>query len=374
VDKVFVSSAMRGFEAEREVVRQAIESLGLRALMAETSPASPDPSKHALLPLVEQADAVVLVLGARYGFVAEHGLAPTEDEYDHAVKTGTPVLAFIQQGVEREPQQDALVAKVRGGWGHGAFTGSFSSPNELLLGVVKALANLQAAHRGGDAQPVAQARAVELATESDRSEGAQGGSIRTVMVPVGAGTLIDALVLEDASLGDRCAAVMRAAGLVSQAAGIDAQSSSRGLDLRAKAPEDFHTTVVTMAADGSVRVVTEVRADGSMGSMAISYPRVEQVLGVAGEVAQALWALLPDGDRVRQVAATACVPDANYHPLILSGQVGGRSMGMPTLPSPLVAPYPPLIVPRADVGTDALTRRLAVSVKQAFADHGAVQP
>lgn len=105
---------MRDFTEEREAVKQAIESLGLRPLMAETSPASPDPSKHALVPLVEQADAVVLVLGARYGFVAEHGRSPTEDEYDHAVATGTPVLAFVQQGVDREPRQEEFVAKVQG--------------------------------------------------------------------------------------------------------------------------------------------------------------------------------------------------------------------------------------------------------------------
>ena len=373
MDKVFVSSVMRGFEAEREAVRQAIESLGLRPLMAETSPASPDPSKHALLSLVEQADSVVLVLGGRYGFIAEHGLSPTEDEYDHAVKTATPILAFVQQGVEREPRQEVFVAKVQGSWSEGAFTGVFGNPNELLLGVVKALAHLQTAELGGDAQPAAQQRAVEMATEIDRRGGGQGNMVRAVLVPVGTGVLVDAMVLDDETLGDRSAAIVRASGLVSQAAGIEADASSRGVVLRAKAPHDFHTTTVTIAADGAVRVETDARADGSMGGMAISYPRVEEIVRAACRIAQDLWALLPDADRVRQVAATVCVPDANYHPLVLSGTVGGRSMGMPSVPSPLVAPDPALIVPRADVGTDSMTRQLAVSLKQAFADHDAVQ-
>jgi hypothetical protein len=373
MDKVFVSSVMRGFEAEREAVRQAIESLGLRPSMAELSPASPDPSKHALLSLVDQADAVVLVLGGRYGFIAEHGLSPTEDEYDHAVKTATPVLAFVQRDVEREARQETFVAKVQGGWGEGAFTGFFGNPNELLLGVVKALANLQAAELGGDGQPVAQQRAVELATEIDRWRGGQGNMVRAVLVPVGVGVLVDAMVLDDETLSDRAAAVVRASSLVSQAAGIEGDASSRGLVLRAKAPKDFHTSSVTLAADGAVRVETDARADGSMGGMAFSYPRVEEILRAAGRIAQGLWALLPDGDRVRQVAATVCVPDANHHPLVLSGSVGGRSMGVPTVPSPLVAPDPAVIVPRADVGTDSMTRQLAVSVKQAFADHDAVQ-
>jgi hypothetical protein len=373
MDKVFVSSVMRGFEAEREAVRQAIENLGLRPLMAEITPASPDPSRHALLPLVEQADAVVLVLGGRYGFIAEHGLSPTEDEYDHAVKTATPVLAFVQQDVERDARQEMLVAKVQGGWGQGAFTGFFGNPNELLLGVVTALSNLQTAELVGDAQPAAQARAVELATEIDRSGGGQGNMVRVVLVPVGMGVLIDAMVLDEETLGDRAAAVVRASGLVPQAAGIEGDASSRGLVLRAKAPKDFHTTSVTLAADGAVRVETDAHADGSIGGMAFSYPRIEEIVRAAGRSAQDLWALLPDGDRVRQVAATVCVPDANHHPLVLSGSVGGRSMGIPTVPSPLVAPDPALIVPRADVGTDSLTLRLAVSIKQAVADHDAVQ-
>lgn len=54
MDKVFVSSVVNGFDAERLAVRQAIESVGMHPLMAETAAASPDPSKHALLPLVEQ--------------------------------------------------------------------------------------------------------------------------------------------------------------------------------------------------------------------------------------------------------------------------------------------------------------------------------
>ena len=128
-----------------------------------------------------------------------------------------------------------------------------------------------------------------------------------------------------------------------------------------------------MGADGAVCVEADVRAGGSLGGMAISYPRVQQTLGAAGLLAQDLWSLSPQGDHVRRVAATVCAPDANHHPLVLSGDVGGGSMSVPTVPSPLVAPDPPLVVPRANVGTDELTRRLAVSIKQAFADHGAVQ-
>jgi hypothetical protein len=47
-------------------------------------------------------------------------------------------------------------------------------------------------------------------------------------------------------------------------------------------------------------------------------------------------------------------------------------MSMPTIPRPLIAPDPPLVVRRAEIGTADITRRLAVTLKQAFADHDAV--
>lgn len=372
VNKVFVSSVMNGFDAERLAVRQAIESVGMHPLMAETAAASPDPSKHALLPLVEQAGVVILVLGARYGFIAEHGLSPTEDEFNHARKAGTPVLVFVQNGVEREEEQDAFVKRVQGGWGEGAFTGFFSDATELGFKVVQALTSHREAQRGSDALPEAQQRARNLAITSDQRGSSSGNSVRVAFVPIGGVRIIDAVVLDGGTLADAAAAVVRQHGLVSQAAGITSQVNSQGVNLQAKAPGDWHTTTVALAADGAIVVDADARADGTMGGMAISYPRVEAIIATAGTVAHALWELLPDGDSVRQVAAIACVPEADHHALVLSGQTGG-SMGVPSIPSPLVAPDPALILRRADVGTQSTNHVMAVSLKQAFADHNAVQ-
>ena len=370
VDKVFISSVMRGFEDERAAARRAVESVGLRAVMAEIAPARPDASKHALLDLVDPADAVVLILGARYGYIAEHGLSPTEDEFNHARQAGKPIFVFVQNGVQREPEQDEFVRRVQGGWSQGAFTAFFDSAEDLGFAVVQALsAHRDAQH--GDALPAAQDRARRLAVGEERHGRMPGNTVRVVFAPAGAGTLIDALVLDDGTLADRAAGVVRAHGLVSQAAGIEAQASSRGIALSAKALRDFHTTTIELTADGAVLIEADARAEGTMGGMAISYPRVEQIVAAAATIALDLWALLPAGDRVRQVAATVCVPDADHHPLVLGGTTGG-SMSVPTIPSPLVAPDPPLVLRRADVSTAETNRRLAVSVKQAFADHGAV--
>jgi hypothetical protein len=371
MDKVFVSSVMRDFGAERAAVRDAIESLGLRPMMAETAPASPDASKRALLPLVEKADAVVLILGGRYGYITESGTSPTEEEFKHATALGKPVFVFVQKGVEREPEQDEFVARVGGKWENGAFTGFFTTPAELSLGVVKALSAYREQLRDSDAGPTAQARAEQLAAGDSRGYNPGSNVVRVALVPLGTSNLIDAMVLEDGTVGERAAALVRRHGLVPQAAGIEVRADSKGIVLSAKSPADFHTTVVRVASDGAISAEVSARADGMMGGAAIAYPRVEHAIAVTCTIAQDLWGLLPSGDLVRQAAITVGVPDANHHPLTLSGKVGG-SMKIPSVPEPLVAPRPAIVVRRAEIGTEDMNRRLAVSLKQAFADHGAV--
>lgn len=164
------------------------------------APASPDPSKTALLALIDEADAVVLIVGARYGFVAEHGLSPTEDEFNHARATGKPVFVFVQEGVEREPEQEAFVKRVQGGWAQGAFPGFFSTPVELGMRVVQALSGYREEQRTGDAGPVAVDRARKLLTALDRRGPSSGPYLRVVLAPAGAPALIDALVLDNGGL------------------------------------------------------------------------------------------------------------------------------------------------------------------------------
>ena len=372
MDKVFVSSVMRGYDAERAAVRTAIESLGLRALMAGTAaPASPDPSKTALLALIDEADAVVLILGARYGFVAEHGLSPTEDEFNHARATGKPVFVFVQEGVEREPDQKAFVERVQGGWAQGAFTGFFSTPAELGMRVVQALSAYREEQRTGDTGPVAVDRARELLTAQDRRGSSSGPYLRVVLAPAGVPALIDAVVLDNGGLADGAAETVRRHGLVPQSAGIEAEASSRGLVLRSTTSSAFNTTTVIFAADGAVMVESDVSSEGTMGAMALSYPRAQRLIAAVTRATQDLWALVPNGDLVRQVAVGVCAPEASHTPLVLSGNVGG-SMSMPMISGRVLAPDPPLLLRRADIGTEETDRRLAVSLKQAFVDLRAV--
>lgn len=103
--RVFVSSVIGGMEPYREAAVQAIRTLGHEPRMAEDYGASPNPPQQTCLRGVRDADAMVLLLGARYGARQESGLSATHEEYREA-RERCPVLPFLQEGVEREAAQN----------------------------------------------------------------------------------------------------------------------------------------------------------------------------------------------------------------------------------------------------------------------------
>jgi hypothetical protein len=138
--KVFISSVMRSFSAEREAARNAVESLRMTPVMAESFGAKPHSSQLACLEGVRASDIYVLVLGARYGFIAQSGLAATEEEFNEARRRGLPVLAFVQNG-EREPKQQEFFARI-GAYETGYFVAFFDEPKDLQTKVTTALHDL----------------------------------------------------------------------------------------------------------------------------------------------------------------------------------------------------------------------------------------
>jgi len=74
---------------------------------------------------VRWADVVVLLVGGRYGEPRLSGLSATHEEYREA-RERAPVLAFVQEGVERDPAQLEFLREVRA-WTAGHITISFVS-------------------------------------------------------------------------------------------------------------------------------------------------------------------------------------------------------------------------------------------------------
>jgi hypothetical protein len=144
---VFISSPIGGLEPFRDVAGRAAGALRHEVKRSEDFGASANTPQQACLAGVRWADAVVLLLGARYGDPQPSGLSATHEEYREA-KSRCSVLAFVQRDVEREATQQELVDEVRS-WAGGVLTGDFASPEELQDAVTRALHELELAQQAG---------------------------------------------------------------------------------------------------------------------------------------------------------------------------------------------------------------------------------
>ena len=135
--KVFVSSLITDYESIRDAAASGAATLRHAIIRAEDFGASPHSPQSACLAGVRGADAVVLILGSRYGHVQESGLSATHEEYREARDT-RPVIVFVEAGIDPEPAQAAFIREVRG-WEHGHFTAEFHDPTDLRDKVIRAL-------------------------------------------------------------------------------------------------------------------------------------------------------------------------------------------------------------------------------------------
>jgi len=78
--RVFVSSVMQDYARFRDAAAEGIRQAGCDPVRAEDFPAAHTSPRTACLDGVRSADAVVLLLGGRYGFVGPSGFAATEEE------------------------------------------------------------------------------------------------------------------------------------------------------------------------------------------------------------------------------------------------------------------------------------------------------
>lgn len=158
--KIFVSSLISGFEPFRLAAEAAIQTLRHEPIMAEDFGARAGSPQVACLQGVRDSELVVLVLGKRYGAVQPgSGLSATHEEFREA-RERKPVLAFVQESVQRDPQQEAFINEVQG-WQTGYFCSGFKTAEELRDAVTRALHDHQIANVAGPFDPAQLAAAVE---------------------------------------------------------------------------------------------------------------------------------------------------------------------------------------------------------------------
>ena len=104
---------MEDYGGFRDAASHGIREAGCEPVRAEDFSAASVSPRNACLDGVRSADALVLLLGGRYGFLGPSGLAATEEEYDEARRHHKHIFVFLQRGVSREPRQQAFVNRVQ---------------------------------------------------------------------------------------------------------------------------------------------------------------------------------------------------------------------------------------------------------------------
>ncbi|WP_072387017.1 DUF4062 domain-containing protein [Hyphomicrobium sp. CS1BSMeth3] len=99
--QIFVSSTFADLLDERRAVSQALLNLNHFPAGMALFPASNEDQWTLIRGVIDDSDYYVLVIGGRYGSTTEEGLSYTEKEFDYAVSSGKPVLAFLHENPDK---------------------------------------------------------------------------------------------------------------------------------------------------------------------------------------------------------------------------------------------------------------------------------
>lgn len=258
--RVFISSVISGMETFREAAAQGVATLRHEPRMAEDYGASSDTPQQKCLAGVRDADIVVLLIGERYGQPQESGLSATHEEYREAKEEGRDVFAFIQEGVEREPDQQGLLREVQS-WNSGVYTENFADSEGLRAGIIRMLHEHELTLAAGSADEEEMlSRALELVPNTHSFHGASlnvavvGGPPRTVLSPS---------QLEDSQLGQILTqeALFGSMPIFDTACGTANRWEGGALVLE----QDVASVLVN--EQGSVRIVQPAMDRGARGSI-----------------------------------------------------------------------------------------------------------
>jgi len=354
--------------AIRAETRAAVESLQMRPVMFETTPASRDDSRRALLDELGGCDVVLLLLGAEYGERTERGVSATEDEFNEATGRGIPVIALVQE-IPRSPEQDEFVGRVRGTWSEGRFAPTFKDASGVGFAVVRALNAWRQRGVTNEHQAAALERAGRLAVGSGQpGQSHTGAKARVVIVPILGKLIMDAVMLGEPGLGDSLGMSARTSGLVRHDMALKQKLTADGIEFEAADSRGYEHLRFVVATDGAILAEGAVSGSGMLGSSVIEGPSVRRVVEQSCAFALSTWEQIDRRDDVREVAATVAIPDASMK-VYSDVEFTGNSLSMGSMmgsPAVLVSPNPPRVARREDLGSPELVEQLVAEVRHAF--------
>lgn len=314
--RVFVSSLIGGFEAERAAARSAITTLRHEPVMAEDFGAKPASPQIACLQGLRSADLVILVLGDKYGPTQPSGLSATHEEYREA--TGSkPVIAFVREGINPESKQKAFIEEVEA-WEGGLLRASFADPDDLRTLVTQALHDyeLTTAQAPIDAEAL-KLKAAEMLPDESRVYYSGQGPILAVTLACGpARQVIRAATIDDPSFVDRVQQSVQfgSARLLDPSAGTERGTESDALLLNQESG-------ASVRIDEGANLVLKVPLGARDRQSRMSYTGVSVL--IEEEVSAALRTclefanhFLEDVDptqRISHLAVAAIVTNAEHH-------------------------------------------------------------
>lgn len=101
--QVFVSSTFTDLEEERKHVIQTLMEMDCIPAGMELFPAIDEEQWEFIKKVIDDCDYYLLIIGGRYGSVAEDGLSYTEKEFDYAISKGLRVVVLLHDNPESLP-------------------------------------------------------------------------------------------------------------------------------------------------------------------------------------------------------------------------------------------------------------------------------
>jgi len=101
--QVFVSSTFKDLEDERKHVIQTLMEMDCIPAGMELFPAIDEEQWEFIKKIIDDCDYYLLIIGGRYGTIAEDGLSYTEKEFDYAVSRGLKVIVLLHENPEELP-------------------------------------------------------------------------------------------------------------------------------------------------------------------------------------------------------------------------------------------------------------------------------
>ena len=101
--QLFVSSTFEDLKDERKQIQEAILRLDHFPAGMEGFPAADDSAWELIKQVIDTSDYYLLIIAGRYGSQDDQGISYTEKEYNYALESQKPVIAFIHGDQKKIP-------------------------------------------------------------------------------------------------------------------------------------------------------------------------------------------------------------------------------------------------------------------------------